>query len=128
MGYSLPAAIGSAIADKKRQVVAVMGDGGFQMSLQELATIKQNKLKVIILLFNNEGLGMVREMQYRTYKSEYAVDLSSNPDFIKLAEAYGIQGKIVKNNEGLKEAFDEAINSKGTFLIECMVNPKESTL
>jgi len=128
MGYSLPAAIGSAIANKNRQIVAVVGDGGFQMSLYELATIKQNHLKLIILLFNNMGLGMVREMQYKFYEAEYAVDLSSNPDFIQLARAYGIEGIRVSSNEDLKEAFTKAMNTESAFLIECIVDPKESTL
>ncbi|NLK97911.1 biosynthetic-type acetolactate synthase large subunit [Defluviitalea saccharophila] len=128
MGYSLPAAIGAAIAAPERQVVATMGDGGFQMSLFELATLKQNKVKLIILLFNNTGLGMVREMQYKNYKAEYGVDLSGNPDFIKLADAYGIKGRRVFQDDELKEVFDEAIHSDETFLIECIVDPKESTL
>lgn len=128
MGYSLPAGIGAAIADTKRQVVAVMGDGGFQMSLFELGTIKQNNIKLIILVFNNEGLGMVREMQYKVYKAEYGVDLNKNPDFVKLADAYGINGKRIFHNDELKEVFDGAIKSEGAFLIECMVDPKESTL
>ncbi|MBM7684676.1 biosynthetic-type acetolactate synthase large subunit [Defluviitalea raffinosedens] len=128
MGYSLPAAIGAAIAAPNRQVVATMGDGGFQMSFFELATLKQNKVKLIILLFNNEGLGMVREMQYKNYKAEYGVNLSGNPDFIKLADAYGIKGRRVLQDDELKEVFDEAIHSDETFLIECIVDPKESTL
>jgi acetolactate synthase-1/2/3 large subunit len=128
MGYSLPAAIGAAIAEPKRQVVATMGDGGFQMSLFELATLKQNNVKLIILMFNNEGLGMVREMQYKTYKAEYGVDLNKNPDFIKLAEAYGITGRRIQEDDELKEVFKEAINFDGAFLIECIVDPKESTL
>ncbi|NLK20563.1 MAG: biosynthetic-type acetolactate synthase large subunit [Epulopiscium sp.] len=128
MGYSLPAAIGAAIASPKCQVIATMGDGGFQMSLFELATIRQNDVKVIIVLFNNQGLGMVREMQYKSYNAEYAVDLNKNPDFIKLAEAYGIRGKRVLRDSELEEAFEEAINSKDSFLIECVVDSKESTL
>ncbi|WP_058486619.1 biosynthetic-type acetolactate synthase large subunit [Defluviitalea phaphyphila] len=128
MGYSLPAAIGAAIANPKRQVVAVMGDGGFQMSLFELATIKQNEIKLIILLFNNEGLGMVREIQHKVYKAEYGVSLNKNPDFIKLAQAYGIKGKRVFKDDELKDAVNEAIESDESFLIECIVDPKESTL
>jgi acetolactate synthase-1/2/3 large subunit len=71
---------------------------------------------------------MVREMQYKNYKAEYGVNLSGNPDFIKLADAYGIKGRRVLQDDELKEVFDEAIHSDETFLIECIVDPKESTL
>lgn len=128
MGYSLPAAIGVKVGDPKRTVVVVAGDGGFQMSLPELGTILQTGLKLIILLFNNQRLGMVREIQDRRYQALYGVHLDHNPDFIKLAQAYGFDGKQVTTYEEMEKAFQEAFTSKGTYIIECMVNEKESTL
>ena len=128
MGYSLPAAVGAKFAAPKRQVVAVMGDGSFQMSLFELGTIKANQLRVVLLLFNNSRLGMVRELQDRNYGKTHSVDLDQNPDFIKLCEAYDIPGIRVTNNEKLSEALDKALKHKGPFIIECMVDPWESTL
>lgn len=128
MGYSLPAAIGAKIGKPESKVVAVVGDGGFQMNLPELGTIVQNNLSIIILLLNNSGLGMVREIQKNAYKGCFGVELSTNPDFIKLADAYGISGKRVYSNEELDEVFNEALSSKGSYIIECIVDPCESTL
>jgi acetolactate synthase-1/2/3 large subunit len=128
MGYGLPAAIGAKIAAPKRQVLAVVGDGGFQMSLQELGTISHKKLGIIILLFNNSRLGMVRELQERFYGKVNAVELDKNPDFIKLCDAYKIKGIRVTTDSELEDAFDKAIRHKGPFLVECVVDPNESTL
>ncbi len=128
MGYGLPAAVGAKMAAPERQVVAVVGDGGFQMSLHELGTISHNNLGIIILLFNNSRLGMVRELQDKFYGKINAVELNKNPDFIKLCDAYGIKGvKITKDSE-LADAFEKAISHKGPFLVECVVDPNESTL
>lgn len=128
MGYSLPAAVGAKFAAPKRQVVAVMGDGGFQMSLFELGTIKTHQLGIVMVLFNNTRLGMVRELQSRNYGNTYAVDLEQNPDFIKLCAAYDIPGIRVSDNSQLQEAFDKALKHNGPFLVECMVDPLEATL
>lgn len=128
MGYSLPAAVGATFAAPKRQVVAVMGDGGFQMSMFELGTIAANNLNIIILLFNNSRLGMVRELQDRVFGSTSCVNLDGNPDFIKLCSAYGIRGIRVNDDSSLKNAFDKAIEHKGPFIIECLVDCMESTL
>lgn len=128
MGYGLPAAVGAKFAAPKRQVVAVMGDGGFQMSLFELGTIKANGLGIILLLFNNSRLGMVRELQHRNYGEAFSVELNENPDFIKLCEAYDIPGIRVTNNAELSEAFDKALKHQGPFIVECMVDPLEATL
>ena len=128
MGYGLPAAIGAKIAAPKRQVVAVVGDGGFQMSLQELGTISHNNLGIIILLFNNSRLGMVRELQDRAYGKINAVELDRNPDFIKLCDAYKIKGVRITNDSELEDAFNKAIKHKGPFVVECVVDPNENTL
>lgn len=128
MGYSIPASVGSKLAFPGRRVVAIMGDGSFQMSMFELGTIAQNHLNIIFLLFNNSNLGMVREYQSDIYKNTYGVSLSENPDFIKIAEAYGFNGRKVNSNAELKAAIEEAMASDIAFLIECIVDVQESTL
>jgi acetolactate synthase-1/2/3 large subunit len=128
MGYSLPAAVGAKFAAPGRQVAAVVGDGGFQMSQHELGTISANNLKIVILLFNKSRLGMVRELQDRNFGRITAVELDRNPDFIRLCDAYGIKGIRVTNNSALEAAFDLALKNKGPFLVECVVDCNESTL
>ena len=128
MGYSLPAAVGAKIADPSRRVIAVMGDGSFQMSMFEFGTIVDNNVNVIILLFNNSGLGMVRELQKNTNIGNFGVQFNHNPDFVKIAEAYGLRGKRVTCNEEFEAVYREAADSKSAFLIECIVDPQESTL
>ena len=98
------------------------------MSLYELGTIAYNHLGLMILLFNNSRLGMVREIQDRVFGKTSCVNLDANPDFIKLCEAYGIKGLRVTDNSGLEAAFDKAIKEKGPILVECVVDPCESTL
>ncbi|MBC2580495.1 biosynthetic-type acetolactate synthase large subunit [Clostridium sp. DJ247] len=127
MGYSLPAAVGAKMGCQNKRVVSVMGDGAFQMSLFELGTIAENNLNIIILLFNNSGLGMVREIQTGKGKNYYGVDFKANPDFIKLAEAYGLPGRRVNRTEEFQEALKEAMKSNKAFFIECIVDPYEST-
>jgi acetolactate synthase-1/2/3 large subunit len=128
MGFGLPAAVGAKLAAPDRQVVAVIGDGGFQMSLFELGTIAANNVGVKILLFNNSRLGMVRELQDRNYGKTSQVVLEKNPDFIKLCEAYGIEGVRVEGNDALETAIDKALSTDAPFIIECIVDPQESTL
>ncbi|HOK43302.1 MAG TPA: biosynthetic-type acetolactate synthase large subunit [Thermoclostridium caenicola] len=128
MGYGLPAAIGAKIAAPDRQVVAVAGDGGFQMSLFELGTIAANQIGLVMVLFNNANLGMVREMQNRMFGNTSQTALERNPDFVMLAKAYGIDGIRVRNDDELEAAFEQALSHKGPFLVECMVDPDESTL
>ncbi len=128
MGYALPASLGVCVADKNRTVVATMGDGGFQMSFGELATIMQEGLKPIIILFNNTKLGMVHEMQYRNYNKEYGVDLNCNPDFAMISRAYGIETAKISSPDEMIDVLKEAVSCDGPFLIECIVDPRESTL
>lgn len=129
MGYSLPAAVGAKMGEPSRRVIAVMGDGGFQMSIAELGTIADNDINIIILLFNNSVLGMVREIQKNTYGSgKYCgVNFKSRPNFIKIAEGYGLKGKRVNKNEEFEEVFREAANCDRAFIIECIVDCDEST-
>lgn len=128
MGYSIPASVGCKLAYPDRRVIAVMGDGSFQMSMFELGTITQNHLNIILLLFNNSNLGMVREYQSNVYNNTYAVSLSENPNFVKLVEAYGFSGKRVNCNSELKGVLEEAMATNKPFLIECIVDAEESTL
>jgi acetolactate synthase I/II/III large subunit len=129
MGYSIPAAFGAKTASPDKQVISVMGDGSFQMSMFELGTIAANKAKIIMILFNNQGLGLVREIQKITFGEGHSsgVEFGYNPDFIKIADAYGIKGRRVQQNEEFEAAFNEAKASDGAFLIECVTDPKEST-
>ncbi len=129
MGYGLPSAIGAKIGRPGSPVVVVSGDGSFQMSIQELGTIKQEKLDIKIIIFNNSRLGMVRELQKTGYGCRYSqVFLDSNPDFIKIAEAYGFKGDRLASDDGAEAALEKMLASKGTYILECIVDPEESTL
>ncbi|HKM22233.1 MAG TPA: biosynthetic-type acetolactate synthase large subunit [Lachnospiraceae bacterium] len=126
MGYSIPAAMGAKKAQPKRQVIAVCGDGSFQMSMMELATIQQHKIPVKIIVFNNQYLGMVREYQHYTYKDHYSVvDLSGSPKLSKLSEAYDIHYMKLENMEHAKETIKEFLKQDGTGLLECMIDPMD---
>ncbi len=127
MGYGLPAAIGaSAITDKP--VIAVMGDGSFQMDLPELATMCQWDIPVKMVVFENNRLGMVHEHQYLLYKENYqAVFLDGSPDFLKLADAYGIAAAKISENSEVDEAIDKLMSADGSFLLVVSVDPTEPT-
>lgn len=128
MGYSLPAAIGAAIGNKDKKVVSLMGDGSFQMSLFELGTLIQEQVKPLVILFNNSGLGMVRELQRKVELKEHGVALNCNPEFTKLVEAYGIKAKQVSSGAEVESVLKEALAYDGPFFIEFIVSDKESTL
>lgn len=128
MGYSLPAAIGAAMADKQRRVVSLFGDGSFQMSLFELGTLIQEEVKPLMILFNNSGLGMVRELQKKVDLKESGVGLSRNPDFCKLVEAYGIKTFRITSKEEIESTLKEALAYDKACFIEVKVSEKESTL
>jgi acetolactate synthase-1/2/3 large subunit len=124
MGYSIPAAIGARAAAPDRQIVAVCGDGSFQMSMMELATMQQHKLPVKIIIFHNGYLGLVREYQYNTYKAHYSVvDLSGSPDFGKLSAAYDIPFFKLENMDKASEVIDEFLNIGDPALMEIMIDP-----
>jgi acetolactate synthase-1/2/3 large subunit len=121
MGFGLPAAIGAKFGRPDRTVVAVIGDGGFQMTLQELGTIMQSGVDVKIMILNNQFLGMVRQWQQLFNEKRYSfVDITS-PDFIKLAESYYIAGKKVTEREELIPALTQMLEHKGSFVLEVMV-------
>jgi acetolactate synthase-1/2/3 large subunit len=129
MGYGLPAAIGAKLGRPNKTVAVISGDGSFQMSMQELGTIKSYDLGIKIILFNNKRLGMVRELQKVKYDGRYAeVFLDKNPDFLKIAEAYGFRGRRVAEDSQIADALRDMMQDDRTFLLECMVDPEESTL
>ena len=124
MGYSIPAAIGAKFARPSRDVVAVCGDGSFQMSLNELATIVQNDLAVKIIVMKNSRLGMVRELQDNHYGHRHAATiLNDAPDIELLAKAYGIKCARASTNEQAEEAAKEMVNSDKAFILVCDVYP-----
>ncbi len=126
MGFALPAAIGAKFGAPERTVVAVIGDGGFQMTLQELGTIMQSGIDIKIMILNNRFLGMVRQWQELFNEHRYSfVDIAS-PDFVALAAAYGIAGKTVSERENLNESLKEMIDHKGSFLLEVMVTKENN--
>jgi acetolactate synthase-1/2/3 large subunit len=126
MGFGLPAAIGAQVANPGKRVIALVGDGGFQMSIPELATIASNSLPVKIVVMNNRYLGMVRQWQELFYNNRLsAVSLPSFPDAGKLAGAYGFPGRTVDDPKELGPAIDEAVNHPGPYLLNVMVTPLE---
>jgi acetolactate synthase I/II/III large subunit len=126
MGFALPAAIGAKFGAIDRTVVAVIGDGGFQMTLQELGTIMQAEVDVKILILNNRFLGMVRQWQQLFHDKRYSfVDIQS-PDYVQLAKAYGIAGATVDNRAGLQHAVETMLKSKGAYLLEVMVGKENN--
>ena len=129
MGYSLPAAIGASRAQSEKPVIAVMGDGSFQMDLPELGTMLQYHIPVKMVLFKNDRLGMVHEHQYLFYKSNYQmVDITAgSPDFGKLAEAYGIKSGRVSENSKVDEAINAMLADKESYLLIVDVSPFEPT-
>lgn len=126
MGYALPAALGAKLAGTARHVVATMGDGGFQMSLQELATLRQHDIPVKMVLFNNGALGMIREIQKNIYDERYeSVELSGNPDFAALARVYGIKSATIRQNDEIPDAVGRLFLEEESFLLECIISPDE---
>ena len=121
MGFALPAAIGAKLACPERTVVAVIGDGGFQMTMQELGTAKQARAGVKIVILNNSFLGMVRQWQELYFESRYSETEMDNPDFVRIAEAYGIPALRVDAREGLGAAIDTMLEHPGVFLLEVAV-------
>ncbi|MEE1061144.1 MAG: biosynthetic-type acetolactate synthase large subunit [Ruminococcus sp.] len=124
MGYSIPAAVGAKFARPSRDVIVVCGDGSFQMGLNELATIAGNNLNIKIIIMRNQRLGMVRELQDNYYGSRHsATILNGDPDFIKLAEAYGIDHAMVSSNEEAEEIINKIVDSDKPFILVCNVHP-----
>lgn len=126
MGFALPAAIGAAYGDTSRTTVAIIGDGGFQMTLQELGTIMQFKPNVKIIILNNQFLGMVRQWQQLFHEKRYSfVDITS-PDFVQVAKGFGIPGKSISKREELKDSLQQMLEQDGSFLLEIMVGKENN--
>tara|TARA_B100001057_G_scaffold211430_1_gene211897 strand:- start:488 stop:2176 length:1689 start_codon:yes stop_codon:yes gene_type:complete len=121
MGFALPAAIGAKMASPDREVVAIIGDGGYQMTIQELGTVFQTKAAVKIVVLNNDFLGMVRQWQQMFFEKRYASTEMVNPDFVKIAEGYYIKAKRVSERKYLAGAVEEMIKSDKPYFLEVVV-------
>lgn len=121
MGFALPAAIGAKMANPEKQVVAIIGDGGFQMTLQELGTMMQNNIGVKIIILNNGYLGMVRQWQQMFFEKRYSFTDIQSPDFVALAASYNIKGQKVERQEDLNNALDQLLNTENAYLLEVKV-------
>ncbi len=129
MGYSIPAAMGAKLAKPAREVIAICGDGSFQMSSMELATLCQHDIPVKIIVMCNKRLGMVRELQLKNYDNNLsAIFLDGSPDFVKLSDAYGIDSMRINKNDDIDLGINTLLKSKNSFLLEVTVDPLESTL
>jgi acetolactate synthase I/II/III large subunit len=126
MGFALPAAMGAKLAIPEQQVVAVIGDGGYQMTVQELGTIMQYKIPVKILVLNNNFLGMVRQWQQLFHGRRYSFTEMVNPNFVKLAEAYSIPARKVEKREELQDALNEMLQAKTSYFLEVVVGKEDN--
>ncbi len=126
MGFGLPAAIGAKLGAPERTIIEIVGDGGFQMTIQELGTIMEYKVDVKIIILNNQFLGMVRQWQQLFNDKRYSfVDIQS-PDFVQVAKGYGIAGQSIKDRKDLKAALQEMLAHKGSYLLEVMVGKENN--
>lgn len=126
MGYALPAAIGAKFGAPDRTIIAIIGDGGMQMTIQELGTVMQFKPDIKIVILNNKFLGMVRQWQELFHQRRYSfVDIES-PDFVQVAKGYGIDGKNISKRDELKNALKEMLDHKGSYLLEIMVGKENN--
>ena len=126
MGFALPAAMGAKLAVPESEVVAVIGDGGYQMTIQELGTIMQYKIPVKILVLNNSFLGMVRQWQQLFHEKRYSFTEMTNPDFVKIAEAYTIPARKVEHRSDLKNAIKEMMDAKTPYFLEAVVGKEDN--
>ncbi len=126
MGFALPAAIGAKQGAPEREVVAIIGDGGYQMTIQELGVIFQHQLAVKIVVLNNDHLGMVRQWQELFFESRYASTVMTNPDFVKIAEGYHIKSKRVTERSELSSAVQEMMASKDPYFLEVQVEKEDN--
>ncbi len=126
MGFCLPAAIGAKLGNPDKQVVAIIGDGGFQMTIQELGTILQTNVAVKVIILNNEFLGMVRQWQQMFFDKRYSQTEMLNPDFIKIASGYGLEAQRVTQRHELESAIDEMLNSEAGYVLEVRVEKEDN--
>jgi len=126
MGFAVPAAFGAKVAAPNREVIAVVGDGGFQMTMQELVTMVQEKTPVKIMILNNNFLGMVRQWQELFFENRYSFVNLVNPDFVKLAEACGLEAAKVSERENLEDAIKKMVTFDGPYLLEVVVEKEQN--
>ena len=126
MGFALPAAIGAKMGAPNREVIAIIGDGGYQMTIQELGTILQTKAAVKIVVLNNEFLGMVRQWQELFFDKRYASTVMTNPDFVKIAEGYGIAANRVTERNNLAQAVKDMVASKDSYFLEVVIEKEDN--
>ena len=127
MGFEVPAALGAKVGAPDKNVWSIAGDGGFQMTLCELATIVENNIKVKFALLNNNHLGMITQWQGMFFNEDYQANAyTANPDFVKLANAYGMKALSVDNNEDVRPAIREANSHDGPFLIDFKIKKEEN--
>jgi len=126
MGFALPAAIGAKLGAPDKQVIAIIGDGGFQMTLQELGTILQSKMAVKIVILNNKFLGMVRQWQQLFFEKRYSFTEMVSPDFVALAKSYSIEAQKVEDRATLKTALQQMLNHNDSYLLEVRVAKEEN--
>jgi len=126
MGYGFPAAIGAKFANPDKQVIVIAGDGSIQMNIQELATLKTYGIDIKIIILNNHCLGMVRQWQELFYDRRYSGTPLSNPNFVKVAEGYGIKGIRVSKVSEVKQKVKEILNYKGAVMAEFLIEEEET--
>lgn len=126
MGYGLPAAFGAKLAQPNKEVIAVIGDGGFQMTIQELGLLAQWNVGVKILLLDNTFLGMVRQWQQLFFEKRYSSVHLQNPDFVKVAEGFGVPGKKITNPADVPQAIADLLAYDGPYLLHCQVEKEEN--
>ena len=126
MGFALPASMGAQLGAMDRTVVAVIGDGGFQMTIQELGTIAQNKLPVKIIVLNNNFLGMVRQWQQLFFEKRYSFTELQNPDFITISKGFGIDGHKVVDRDNLEDGINKMIEHDGPYLLEVVIEKEDN--
>jgi acetolactate synthase-1/2/3 large subunit len=126
MGFALPAAIGAKLGDPSREVIAIIGDGGFQMTIQELGTILQSKVDIKIVILNNNFLGMVRQWQQLFFDRRYSFTEIENPDFTMIASGYGITAHKISNRNQLKVSIENMLKHPKAYLLEVVVAQEEN--
>ncbi len=126
MGFGLPASMGAQLGQPDRTIIAVIGDGGFQMTIQELGTIAQNKLPVKIILLNNNFLGMVRQWQQLFFEKRYSFTELQNPDFIMIAKGFGIDGHKVEKRDNLADGVQKMLDHNGPYLLEVAIEKEDN--
>jgi acetolactate synthase-1/2/3 large subunit len=126
MGYGFPAAIGAKVGNPKKEVVVIAGDGSFQMNIQELATLATYGIAVKVIILNNSCLGMVRQWQEIFYEKRYSATPLKNPDFVKIAQGYGVKGIRVKKKTSVKKAIKEILESKTSVVADFWIEEEEN--